>query len=218
MPAELWCQAQSSVRECIASADVQRRAGWSWVVPLAASAAVAAAPCVPVAWPALVAASAGSGVAALVGIAFSQVNGVGGNLVAEAVIRAWGRVRARRLAGAGQADLRDALAAELAAGLAQGAVSAAALREEMAGVLRDSHRWMLSGHAVMKEQPPGSPAVALTGQTLLLVGSLECCGADLNVLGHTFGAVLPSPLSAPATPGGKEGQRAADGFWRCDGR
>lgn len=82
----------------------------------------------------------------------------------------------------------------------------------------DSYGRALTGRAVVEKQPPGSPAVAMTGRTRQLVAPLERYGADPNVLGHTFGAVLPPRLPARAMPGGREGLRAADVCWRCDER
>ena len=55
-PAELRRRAQDSVRDWVTSAAAHGRAGRGWVVPLAATAAVAAAACAPVVWPLLVAA------------------------------------------------------------------------------------------------------------------------------------------------------------------
>jgi WD40 repeat protein len=124
---------------------------------------VAAAACVPVAWPVLIAAGAGSGAAALVGAAFSQVSGVGGNLLAEAVIRSWDRLRSRRPAGAEQADLRDALAAELEAGLAQRTPAAAALREEIAAVLRGVDAVQVALTATIEESAGGVRDVLVRG-------------------------------------------------------
>jgi hypothetical protein len=98
--AELQRRAQDSVRRCVTSEAARGRLGRGWVVPLAATAAVAAAACAPVVWPLLV---AGGGVAAL-GAALSQVGGVGGGLLAEAVIRSWDRLRKRDQPDAGQAD------------------------------------------------------------------------------------------------------------------
>ena len=89
--AELQRQAQDSVRGCVKSAGAEGRAGHGWVVPLAATAAVAAAACAPVVWPLLVA----GGGATAVGAALNQVGGVGGGLLTEAVIRAWDRLRSR---------------------------------------------------------------------------------------------------------------------------
>lgn len=131
-PAEARRRAQDSVRECVTSAGT---GGRGWVVPLAATAAVAAAACVPVVWPLLAAAGA-SGGAAVVTAALGQVGGVGAGLLSEAVIRSWDRLRSRGRPDAGQAELRDALAAELQAGLTLGTPAAAALRDEVAGVLR----------------------------------------------------------------------------------
>jgi hypothetical protein len=72
---------------------------------------------------------------------------------------------------------------------------------------RDPGRWILPGNAVIKEQPPGSPAVALTGQTPLLAALLDRYGADPNVPGHTFGVAFLSELFALAMPGDREEQR-----------
>ena len=104
------------------------------MVPLAAAAAVAAAACAPVAWPLL----AGGALAAPAALAaaFGQVGGVGGGLLAEAVIRAWDRLRAREGPGIGQSELREALAAELAEALTSSSPAAAGLRAEVAGVLQ----------------------------------------------------------------------------------
>jgi len=82
----------------------------------------------------------------------------------------------------------------------------------------DSYGWMLTGHAVIEEQPPGSPAIALTGRTPLLVALRQRNGADPNVPSDTFGVAFPSGLSAPAMPGGREGQRVTGVSWRFDGR
>src|SRR5271156_338348 len=86
--AELRRRAQDSVRESVTSASRPGRGGRGWVVPLAASAAVAAAACAPVVWPLL---GAGGGAAA-VAVAMGQVGGVGGGLLTEAVVRAWDRL------------------------------------------------------------------------------------------------------------------------------
>jgi hypothetical protein len=102
---------------------------------LAAAAFVAAAASAPVVWPLLVAAGATASATA-VGAALSQVGGVGGGLLSEAVIRAWDRLRSRGRPHAGQAELRDELAAELEESLARDTHEAAALRDEVAGVLR----------------------------------------------------------------------------------
>ena len=130
--AELRRRAQDSVRESVTSAGADGRAGRRWVVPLAAAAAVAAAACAPVVWPLLMA----GGTAAVVTAALNQVGGVGGGLLGEAVTRAWDRLRSGGRSDAGQAGLCDALAAELEASLTLGTREAAALRDEVAGVLR----------------------------------------------------------------------------------
>ena len=123
--------AQDSVREWVASAAAHGRPARRWMVPLAAAAAVAAAACAPVVWPLLL---AGSGSAAVVGASLSQVGGVGGGLLSEAVIRAWDQLRSRGRPG--EAEFRDALAAELKEALTLDTSAAAALRDEVAGVLR----------------------------------------------------------------------------------
>ena len=138
-PAELRRRAQQAVRAWVTSPAARGLAGRSWAVPLAATAAVAAAACAPVVWPLLAAAGAGTG-AVVVGAALTQVGGVGGGLLSEAVIRAWDTLRSRGEPDAGQADLRDALAAELEAGLTLATPAAAALRDEVAGVLRGGGR------------------------------------------------------------------------------
>jgi hypothetical protein len=123
----------------VTSASARGRGGRKWVVPLAATAAVAAAACVPVVWSLLLAAGTGGGAAA-VGVALSQIGGVGSGLLSETVILAWDRPRSRRQPDALQADLRDALAAELEAALTLGTPAAAALRDEVAGVLQGVQR------------------------------------------------------------------------------
>ena len=158
-PAELRRQAQDSVRGCVASAAAGGRAGRGWVVPLAATAGVAAAACAPVAWPLLVA----GGGAAAVGAALSQVGGVGAGLLSEAVIRAWDRLRSHGQSQAGQAELRDALAAELQAGLTLGTAAAAALRNEVAGVLRGVDAVQVVLTATVEESAAGVREVLVRG-------------------------------------------------------
>ena len=99
---EVRAAARDGVREVVAAGGASGRSGRRWVVPAAAVAAVAAAACAPVAWPLL----AGGAAAAALAAAFGQVGGVGGGLLAEAVIRAWDRSRARGGPGIGQSDLR----------------------------------------------------------------------------------------------------------------
>ena len=82
------------------------------------------------AWP-LLAGGALAGSATLTA-AFGQVGGLGGGLLSEAVIRTW---PARKEPGAGEDELREALAAELDA-LLSSSQSAAELRAEVAGVLQ----------------------------------------------------------------------------------
>jgi WD40 repeat protein len=149
--AELRRQAQESVRVSVASANTHGRSDRRWTVPLAVTAVVAAAACAPVVWPLLLAAGVGSGGAAAVGAALTQVGGVGGGLLTEAVIRAWDRVRSRGQSEAGQADLCDALAAELEAGLTLDTPAAAALRREVAGVLRAVDAVQVALTATVKE-------------------------------------------------------------------
>ena len=129
---EVRAAARDGVREVVAAGGASGRSGRRWVVPAAAVAAVAAAACAPVAWPLL----AGGAAAAALAAAFGQVGGVGGGLLAEAVIRAWDRSRARGGPGTGQRELREALAAELAEALTSSSSAAAGLRAEVAGVLQ----------------------------------------------------------------------------------
>jgi hypothetical protein len=128
---EVRVAARDGVREVVAAGGASGRSGRRWVVPTAV-AAVAAAACAPVAWPLL----AGGAAAAALAAAFGQVGGVGGGLLAEAVIRAWDRSRARGGPGTGQRELREALAAELAEALTSPSSAAAGLRAEVAGVLQ----------------------------------------------------------------------------------
>ncbi len=161
-PAELRSRAQESVRECVTRAAVEERAGHRWVVPLAATAAIAAAACAPVVWPLLAVAGAGTG-AAVVGAALTQVGGVGGGLLSEAVIRAWDKLRSRGRSDAGQADLRDALAAELEAGLIPDTPAGADLRDEVAGVLRGVEAVQVSLTATVEESAAGVREVLVRG-------------------------------------------------------
>ena len=110
MSAGVVTAAQDSVRNAVAAAASDRSAH-RWVGPLAAAAAIAAAASAPIAWP-LLAGGAAVGSVALTA-AFAQVGGVGGGLLADAVGRAWDRLRNRKGSGAGQSDLQEALAAEL---------------------------------------------------------------------------------------------------------
>ena len=157
---ELRRRAQDYVRESVTSASAHGRTGQRWVVPLAATAAVAAAACAPVVWPLLL---AGTGTAAAVAAALNQVGGVGGGLLGEAVIRAWDRLRSRGLPDAGQAELRDALAAELGAGLTLGTRTAAALRGEVAGVLRGVDAVQVALTATVRESAAGVREVLVRG-------------------------------------------------------
>ena len=160
--AELRCQAQDSVRDLVTSAGAHGRPGRSWVVPLAATAAVAAAACAPVVWPLLAAAGAGTG-AAVVGAALTQVGGVGSGLLSEAVIRAWDNLRSSGRPDAEQADLRDALAAELKACLTLNTRAAAALRDEVAGVLRGVDAVQVALTATVEESAAGVREVLVRG-------------------------------------------------------
>jgi hypothetical protein len=144
------------------SAGLHGRGDRRWVVPLAATAVVAAAACAPVVWPLLLAAGAGSA-AAVVGPALAQIGGVGGGLLSEAVIRAWDRVRSRGQSDTGQADLRDALAAELEAGLTLDTPAAAALRSEVAGVLRAVDAVQVALTATVTESAAGVREVLVRG-------------------------------------------------------
>ena len=133
IPAELQRQAQDSVRRCVTSAASPEGSSRGWVVPIAAGAAVAAAACAPVVWPVL---AAGAGGAAAVSAALGQVGALGGGLLAEVVIRAWDRLQSSDEPKAGQANLHEALAAELEAALTRNTSEAAALRSQVAGVLQ----------------------------------------------------------------------------------
>jgi WD40 repeat protein len=132
-PPALAAAAQESVQEAVRAA-ASGRPGCRWVVPTAAVAAVAAAACAPVAWPLLAGGAAVS--SAALAAAFGQAGGVGGGLLAEAVIRAWDRLRGRNDSSIGRDELREALAAELGQALGASSPVAAGLRVEVAGVLR----------------------------------------------------------------------------------
>ena len=93
----------------------------------------------------------------------NQVGGVGGGLLSEAVIRAWDKLRSHGRGDAGQADLRDALAAELEAGLTLGTRAAAALRDEVAGVLRGVDAVQVALAATVKESAAGVREVLVRG-------------------------------------------------------
>jgi len=167
--ADLRRKAQELVRSSVASADQHGREGRRWVRPLAAAAVVAAAACVPVVWPLLPLAAAGGGTAALAGgtaalaAAFSQVGVAGGGLLSEAVIRAWDRMRSRGHSDQGQTGLRDALAEELEAGLSLGTPAAAALRGEVADVLRGVDAVQAAMTATVEESAAGVRDVLVRG-------------------------------------------------------
>jgi WD40 repeat protein len=133
-PGEVRAAAQGGVQRAVAAGGGSSRSGRRWALPLVAATAVAAAACAPVAWP-LLAIGAPAAPAALAA-AFGQVGGLGGGLLAEAVIRAWDRLRSRREAGIGQDELQEALADELKVALTSSSARAAALRAEVAGVLQ----------------------------------------------------------------------------------
>ena len=88
---------------------------------------------------------------------------MGGGLLSEAVIRAWDRLRSRGQPEAGQADLRDALAAELEAGLTLDTPAAAALRDEVAGVLRGVDAVQVALTATVEESAAGVREVLVRG-------------------------------------------------------
>jgi WD40 repeat protein len=134
LPVEVRAAARDGVREVVAAGGAYGRSGRRWVVPLAAASAVAAAACTPVAWPLL--AGGALAVPAALAAAFGQVGGVGGALLSEVVIRAWDRLRAGEGSGAGQGELREALATELREALTSSSAAAAGLRAEVAGVLQ----------------------------------------------------------------------------------
>lgn len=161
--AELRRKAQELVRSSVASADLRGREGRRWVAPLAAAAVVAAAACVPVVWPLLPLAAATGGGAAVLGAAFTQVGGVGGGLLSEAVIRAWDRMRSRGHSDQGQNGLRDVLAEELEAGLTLGTPAAAALRAEVAAVLRGVDAVQVAMTATVEESAAGVRDVLVRG-------------------------------------------------------
>jgi len=132
--AEVRAAARNGVREAVAAGGESGRLGRGWAVPLTAASVVAAAACAPVAWPLL--AGGTTAVPAALTAAFAQVGGAGGALLSEVVIRAWDRIRAREGRGAGQGELRGALAAELREALVACSPAAAGLRAELAGVLQ----------------------------------------------------------------------------------
>ena len=80
---------------------------------------------------------------------------MGGGLLSEAVIRAWDKLRSSGRLDGGQADLRDALAIELAAGLTSNTLAAAGLRDEVAGVLRAVEAVQVALTATVEESAAG---------------------------------------------------------------
>ena len=126
--------ARAGVRDTVAG-SASGKSGRRWLVPLAAAAAVAAAACTPIAWP-LLAGGAVVTAPALTAL-FTQVGGVGGGLLGEAVIRVWDRLQDRKRAGIKQSDFQDALADELTEALASSSANAAGLRAELAGVMHE---------------------------------------------------------------------------------
>ena len=132
-PIEVRAAARASVREVVATGGACGRSGRRWVVPLAAAAAVAAAACTPVAWPLL---AGGTLATPALAAAFGQAGAVDGHVLAEVVMRTWGRLRARAGPHVGQSELQEALADELAGALVSSSAEAAGLRAEVAGVLQ----------------------------------------------------------------------------------
>ena len=181
VPGELRRRAQDSVRQWVASAGERERAGQERVTPTAAITAVAIAVCVPVVGPLL---AAGGGTAA-VAAALAQVGGVGTGLLAEAVIRAWDRVRSRDEHEAGGDALSDELSAELKAALTTGTETAAALRAEIAGLLRGVEAVQVALTATVEESAAGVQAVLVRGLQELgaeLGWALEDVSQQLSVL------------------------------------
>jgi WD40 repeat protein len=88
---------------------------------------------------------------------------VGGGLLSEAVIRAWDRLRSHGRPDAGQTDLRDALAAELEAGLTLDTAAAAALRDEVADVLQEVEAVQVALTATVEESAAGVREVLVRG-------------------------------------------------------
>jgi len=167
-PGELRHKAQESVREWVASAGERERAGQWRVTPAAAIVAVAVAVCVPVAGPLL---AAGGGAAAVTA-ALAQVGGLGSGLLAEAVIRAWDRVRSRDERAGDDTELGNELSAELQTALTAGTETATALRAEIAGLLRNVEAVQVALTAAVEESAIGVQAV--------LVRGLQELGAELG--------------------------------------
>ena len=88
---------------------------------------------------------------------------LGSGLLTETVIRAWDRLQARGRSGIDEADLRDALAAELESSLASDTPAAAALRKEVAGVLRGVQAVQVAVTAAVEESAAGLREVLVRG-------------------------------------------------------
>jgi hypothetical protein len=76
---------------------------------------------------------------------------------------------------------------------------------------------MLTGHATIGNgRLSGTPTVALTSHTPLLVSLLEHDGADPDAARRVYEVAGPSGLSAPAKPDGRKERARVS--WRRDGR
>jgi energy-coupling factor transporter ATP-binding protein EcfA2 len=181
MSAGVVTAAQENVRDVVAVA-VSGRSGRRWVAPLAAAAAVAAAACAPIAWPLLAGGAVGS---AALTAAFGQVGGVGGGLLADAVGRAWDRLRNRKGSGVEQSDLQEALAAELREALGSSSPMAAGLRAEVAGVLQgvDAVRVALTATVETSVRESGAQVRAV------LISGLQDLGTRFAEFGWLLGEV-----------------------------
>ena len=194
MSAGVVTAAQASVRNAVTAA-ASGRSAYRWVGPLAATAAIAAAACAPIAWP-LLAGGAAVGSAALTA-AFTQVGGVGGGLLADAVGRAWGRLGNRKGSGAGQGDLQDALAVELRNALGASSPIAAGLRAEVAGVLQgvDAVRVALTATVETTVRESGDQV-----RTALISG-LQDLGTQFTEFGWLLGEVNDQVAQIAETQG-----------------
>jgi len=152
------------------------------VAPLAAAAAVAAAACAPIAWPLLAGGAVGS---LALTAAFGQIGGVGGGLLADAVGRAWDRLRNREGSGVERSDLQEALAAELREALGSSSPMAAGLRAEVAGVLQgvDAVRVALTATVETTVRESGDQVRAV------LVSGLQDLGTRFTEFGWLLGEV-----------------------------